>query len=247
MKLGLFVPCYIDQTRPSVARATLALLERLGHEVEVPPLPLCCGQPMANSGYENLGTGCVVDFAREFAAYDHIVSPSGSCVLHLKEALEARHDPLAHRVHELCEFLHDIAKVESLPASFPHRVGLHQSCHGLRGLRLGRASENMEPDFSKPARLLSMVQGLTLVPLDRCDECCGFGGTFSVFEPAVSVAMGRDRIRDHLAHGAEFITSADMSCLMHLGGLLGREAPQVKVLHIAEILAGEGQGIPAMD
>lgn len=238
MRLGLFIPCYIDQLYPQVGKATLSLLTRLGHEVEVPTKPLCCGQPMSNSGYANLGAGCVTDFAKSFASFDHIVSPSGSCVLHLKESLEAQHDPLAHRVHELCEFLHDIAKVESLPGKFPHRVGLHQSCHGLRGLRLGRASECMEPDFSKPARLLSLVEGLRLVPLDRCDECCGFGGTFSVFESDVSVSMGRDRIHDHLRHGAEYITSADMSCLMHLGGLLSREAPQVKVVHIAEIMAG---------
>jgi L-lactate dehydrogenase complex protein LldE len=100
----------------------------------------------------------------------------------------------------------------------------------------------MVPDFSKPAKLLSLIEGLELVPLDRSDECCGFGGTFSAFEKDVSVSMGRDRIRDHVSHGAEFITSADMSCLMHLGGLLAREAPQVKVRHIAEILAGTVDG-----
>lgn len=239
--LGLFIPCYIDQIYPAVGRATWTLLRRLGHEVMVPERPACCGQPMSNSGYSALGEGCVADFASEFDSFDHIVCPSGSCVLHLKEALEARHHPLAPRVHELCEFLHDVEKVSELPASFPHRVGLHQSCHGLRGLGLARCSECMTPDFSKPAKLLRLVKGLELVPLDRPDECCGFGGTFSIFEPDVSAAMGRDRIRDHIANQAEFITSADMSCLMHLGGLLAREAPQVKVMHIAEILAG---GVP---
>jgi L-lactate dehydrogenase complex protein LldE len=239
MKVGLFIPCYIDQLYPQVGRATLSLLERLGYEVDIPSKPACCGQPMSNSGYGQLSEGCVTDFAQEFDGFDHVVSPSGSCVLHLKESLEAAYHPLAHRVHELCEFLHDIAQVTSLPAKFPHRVGLHQSCHGLRGLGLGRCSEQMVPDFSKPAKLLSLVEGLQIVPLDRCDECCGFGGTFSVFEPDVSLSMGRDRIRDHVSHGAEFITSADMSCLMHLGGLLARESPQVKVRHIAEILAGE--------
>ncbi len=238
MTLGLFIPCYIDQLYPQVGRATLSLLQGLGHEVVVPSSPSCCGQPMSNSGYAHLSEGCVTDFGDAFASFDHIVSPSGSCVLHLKESLEARHHPLTHRVYELCEFLHDIAKVTSLPGKFPHRVGLHQSCHGLRGLGLGKCSECMVPDFSKPAKLLSLIEGLELVPLDRCDECCGFGGTFSAFEKDVSVSMGRDRIRDHVSHGAEFITSADMSCLMHLGGLLAREAPQVKVRHIAEILAG---------
>lgn len=253
MTLGLFIPCYIDQLYPQVGKATLALLTGLGHEVIVPERPACCGQPMSNSGYASLSSGCIQDFTEEYAAFDHIVSPSGSCVLHLKESLKARHSPLAHRVHELCEFLHDIAGVQSLSARFPHRVGLHQSCHGLRGLGLGSPSECMVPRYSKPARLLQMVDGLEMIPLDRCDECCGFGGTFSVFESDVSVSMGRDRIHDHLHHGAEVITSADMSCLMHLGGLLSREAPQVKVMHIAEILtagAGElavvGNGLPSL-
>lgn len=240
MKLGLFIPCYVDQFYPQVARATLTLLEGLGHEVVIPAGPACCGQPMSNSGYGHLSEGCVQEFRTQFDRFEYIVSPSGSCVLHLKESLEAGHHPLAHRVHELCEFLHDVAEVKSLPARFPHRVGLHQSCHGLRGLGLAKCSECMVPDFSKPAKLLGMVEGLELVPLDRVDECCGFGGTFSVFESDVSLSMGRDRIQDHITHGAEFITSADMSCLMHLGGLLAREAPQVKVRHIAEILAGEG-------
>lgn len=238
MKIGLFIPCYVDQLYPQVARATLSLLEKLGHEVVVPSGPACCGQPMSNSGYAHLSEGCVTDFCAQFDGLEHIVSPSGSCVLHLKENLEARQHPLAHQVHELCEFLHDVLKITELPVKFPHRVGLHQSCHGLRGLGLGSCSECMTPGVSKPAQLLSLVQGLEIVPLDRPDECCGFGGTFSVFEPDVSLSMGRDRIRDHVTHGAEFITSADMSCLMHLGGLLARESPQVKVLHIAEILAG---------
>lgn len=241
MRLGLFIPCYIDQLYPQVGRSTWELLTRYGHAVEVPESPACCGQPMANSGYAKTGLGCLTDFATSYADFEAVVCPSGSCTLHLKESLEAQHHPLAERVYELCEFLHDVEKVTSLPAAFPHRVGLHQSCHGLRGLGLGRASETMVADFSKPRRLLEMVSGLQIVPLDRCDECCGFGGTFSVFESDVSVAMGRDRIEDHLRHEAEFITSADMSCLMHLGGLLARRAPQVKVLHIAEILAGTGR------
>ena len=238
MTLGLFIPCYIDQLYPQVGKATWSLLSKIGHDLIIPRSPSCCGQPMSNSGYARLGEGCVTDFAAAFAGCECIVSPSGSCVLHLKESLEARHDPLAHRVYELSEFLVDVAQIQSLPVSFPHRVGLHQSCHGLRGLGLGKCSECMGPAFSKPEKLLRMVQGLELIELSRADECCGFGGTFSVFEPDVSVSMGRDRIQDHIQHGAEFITSADMSCLMHLGGLLSRQHPQVKVIHIAEILAG---------
>ncbi|MCC6883530.1 MAG: (Fe-S)-binding protein [Verrucomicrobiales bacterium] len=238
MTIGLFVPCYIDQLYPRVARASWELLTGLGHTVESPEGQTCCGQPLANSGHAAQGEPCVTGFSQLFGQYDAVVGPSGSCVLHLKEHLEQRGDPLAHRIHELCEFLHDIARVERLEATFPHRVGLHQSCHGLRGLGLGRPSECQIPAFSKPARLLGMVGGLELVPLDRADECCGFGGTFSVQESDVSVAMGTDRLADHERHRAEFITSADMSCLMHLGGLASRAGSPVKVIHIAEILAG---------
>ncbi|MDZ4288381.1 MAG: (Fe-S)-binding protein [Prosthecobacter sp.] len=242
MTIGLFIPCYIDQLYPHVGQATVAIIERLGYEVGFPEGQTCCGQPMSNSGYAAMGDDLIRTFSKLFESYEHIVSPSASCLLHLKEKLEARHDPLAHRIHELTEFLHDIVpadRVSRLNAQFPHRVGLHQSCHGLRGLGLARPSECMITDFSKPARLLAAVQGLELVPLDRPDECCGFGGTFAVFEPDVSVAMGRDRIQDHLSHGAEFITSTDMSCLMHLGGLMGRSGARAKAIHIAEILASQ--------
>jgi L-lactate dehydrogenase complex protein LldE len=122
--------------------------------------------------------------------------------------------------------------------TFPHRVGLHESCHGLRGLRLGRASEIAAPAFSKVERLLRGIAGLTLMQLERPDECCGFGGTFAVTEEAVSVRMGRDRLRDHLAHGVEVITGTDMSCLMHLEGLIRRERMPLRVLHVARILNG---------
>ena len=236
MTLGLFIPCYVDQLYPQVGRATHSLLCQLGHEVVVPARPACCGQPMSNSGYASLSEGCVADFRAEFDRFDRIVSPSGSCVLHLKESLEAAHHPLAHRVHELCEFLHDIEKVTGLPARFPHKVGLHSSCHGLRGLGLGKCSECMAPEFSKPAKLLSLVEGLELVPLDRPDECCGFGGTFCVTEEAVSVKMGKDRIKEHNANEVEYIVGADTSCLMHLEGILRRQGSKVQVKHIVEIL-----------
>ncbi len=127
-------------------------------------------------------------------------------------------------------------QVEKLEARFPHRVGIHQSCHGLRGLHLSQMSELVAPQFSKPQHLLNMVQGLELIALDRRDDCCGFGGVFCVAEEAVSVKMGKDRVADHLRNGAEYITSADLSCLMHLEGILHRNKSAVKVVHIAEIL-----------
>jgi L-lactate dehydrogenase complex protein LldE len=146
---------------------------------------------------------------------------------------------LSHKVYELTSFLTDILKVTSLPASFPHKVGFHQSCHGQRGLHLSQMSELVAPAFSKPGSLLNMVKGIEIIPLNRVDECCGFGGTFCVTEEAVSVKMGKDRVDDHLEHGAEYITGVDMSCLMHMEGILHRRGSKVKVLHIAEILNGE--------
>jgi len=136
----------------------------------------------------------------------------------------------------LTSFLTDVLKVTSLPSKFPHKVGMHQSCHGQRGLHLSQMSELVAPYFSKPGSLLNMVEGIELIPLNRADECCGFGGTFCVTEEAVSVKMGKDRVADHLKHGAEFITGVDMSCLMHMEGILHRQGSKVKVLHIAEIL-----------
>jgi L-lactate dehydrogenase complex protein LldE len=136
----------------------------------------------------------------------------------------------------LSEFLTDVLQVKSLSAKFPHKVGVHQSCHGQRGLHVSQMTELVAPPFSKPLQLLNMVDGLELITLDRKDECCGFGGTFCVFEEAVSAKMGKDRIADHIHNGAEYITGNDVSCLMHLEGILRRQQSPVKVLHIAEIL-----------
>jgi L-lactate dehydrogenase complex protein LldE len=241
VKVGLFIPCYIDQFYPQVGIATLQLLEKLGCEVDYPKGQTCCGQPMANSGYEHLTHACNRLFIDHFASYDYIVGPSGSCVLHIKDHL---HDPekeaaaagIRQRIYELTEFLTDVLQVKNLSAGFPYKVGLHQSCHGQRGLGLAQMSELVASPFSKPEQLLKMVEGLEIVELDRKDECCGFGGTFCVTEEAVSVKMGKDRIADHVKHGVQVITGTDVSCLMHLEGILRRQGSPVKVMHIAEIL-----------
>jgi L-lactate dehydrogenase complex protein LldE len=242
MKVGLFIPCYIDQFYPQVGIATLSLLEKLGCEVGYPQGQTCCGQPMANSGFEHLTTGCNTLFVDHFRDYDYIVGPSGSCVLHIKDHLhvDGKEEAATHirqHIYELAEFLTDVLHVESLPAAkFPHKVGVHVSCHGQRGLGLSQMTELVAAPFSKPQQLMNMVEGLELVNLKRTDECCGFGGTFCVFEEAVSVKMGKDRITDHVNNGAEYITGNDVSCLMHLEGILRRQNSPVKVLHIAEIL-----------
>jgi len=244
MTVGLFVPCYVDQFYPNAAIATYQLLEKLGVKVVYPPKQTCCGQPMANSGFEHLTGGCNELFIKNFAEFDYIVAPSGSCVLHVREHLhDDKNEQVAettrHKVYELTSFLTDVLKVESLPAKFPHKVGVHQSCHGQRGLHISSMTELVAPEFSKPGSLLNMVQEIELVHLDRKDECCGFGGTFCVTEEAVSVKMGKDRVADHLRHNAEYITGVDMSCLMHMEGILHRQGSKVKVIHIAEILNAE--------
>lgn len=244
MTIALFVPCYVDQFYPNAAIATYQLLEKLGVKVVYPVNQTCCGQPMANSGFEHLTKGCNELFIKNFAEFDYIVAPSGSCALHIREHLhddenEAIAKDTRYKVYELTSFLTDVLKVKSLPARFPHKVGVHQSCHGQRGLHISSMTELVAPEFSKPGSLLNMVQDIEIVHLDRKDECCGFGGSFCVTEEAVSVKMGKDRVADHLKHDAEYITGVDMSCLMHMEGILNRQGSKVKVIHIAEILNAE--------
>lgn len=241
MQIGLFIPCYVDQFYPKVAIATYELLQKLNCDVRFPMKQTCCGQPMANSGYAHLTKGCDSNFIANFAEFDYIVCPSGSCVLHVKEHLhDENNEELASqmrkRVFELTEFITDILKVEMIPGNFSHKVGMHQSCHGQRGLKLSQMSELNAPFFSKPEQLLSKIKGIELVSLSRKDECCGFGGTFCVTEEAISVKMGQDRIKDHEDHQVEYITGGDMSCLMHLEGILKRQKSPIKIIHIAEIL-----------
>jgi L-lactate dehydrogenase complex protein LldE len=241
MNVALFIPCYIDQFYPRVGIATLELLEKLGCRATYPAVQTCCGQPMANTGCETESTGAYHHFVQTFSGYDYIVAPSGSCTYHIRKHYDIiEQTPTVRHVRErtldLVEFLVDIVKVEKLHARFPYKVGLHQSCHGQRGLRLAQSSERVGPAFSKIRTLLEMVDGLELVELDRPDECCGFGGTFAITEPVISAKMGIDRLADHHRHGAEVITAGDMSCLMHLEGLIKRRKIPLKVMHIAEIL-----------
>ena len=244
MKVALFVPCFIDAFYPEVAIATLELLERLGVEVDYPREQTCCGQPMANSGAQQDAAGTERVFARNFAGYDYIVGPSASCVNHIREhftAIEQTAEVTAIRknTYDLTEFLHDVLGVREFPwAEFPHPVGLHNSCSALRHLHQASISEVRGPAFSKPLALLAGVKGITFVGPQRPDECCGFGGTFSVSEEAVSVRMGQDKVRDHQQAGAEYIVSGDMSCLMHQRGCAQRLGLDVKFIHLAQILNG---------
>lgn len=243
MRVGLFIPCYVDQFYPRVGLATVEVLRRLGVEVDFPRAQTCCGQPMANSGCSLDVTALAESFLRVFSPYPFVVSPSGSCVSmvrnHYDQHLRGKpgFEELKGKTFELCEFLADILKVGEVRGRFPHRVGLHQSCHGLRELRLSRSSERMVRPFDKVRPLLASLEGIQLVDLNRADECCGFGGMFAIDEEAVSCMMGNDRIADHQHGGAEVITGSDMSCLMHLEGLIRRQGTPLRVMHIAEILA----------
>ncbi|HEX4130748.1 MAG TPA: (Fe-S)-binding protein [Pirellulales bacterium] len=240
--VGLFIPCYVDQFYPRVGLATVELLERFGCQVEFPEAQTCCGQPMANTGCADLVAPIARRFVEIFAPYDYVVCPSGSCVSmvrnHYGEYFD--HDPtferLRPRVMELCEFLTEVLGIERVEGRFPHRVGLHQSCHGLRELRLASSSEIVGPAHNRTRRLLESLEGIELSELKRPDECCGFGGTFAVAEEAVSCMMGLDRIADHEQAGTEVLTGNDMSCLMHLEGLLRRQHKPIRVMHVAEIL-----------
>ena len=248
MNVALFVPCYIDQLFPDVAWASLELLEKLGCQVSVMESPVCCGQPMANTGCWDDARPLAESYIENAQDYEYVVCPSGSCtsmiVNHYHDLVgsSSEYEAVQQKTYELSAFLVDVLQVHSLDVSFPYRVGLHQSCHGLRELRLGSSSEVMGQEFSKARQLLELVEGLTLVDLKRKDECCGFGGTFAVSEEAVSCMMGNDRINDHLQAGAEVLTAGDMSCLMHMDGLIRRQNKPLKVMHLAQILAGRKPG-----
>jgi L-lactate dehydrogenase complex protein LldE len=241
MEVALFIPCYIDQLYPRVGLATAELLERNDVTVHFPEAQTCCGQPMANSGFFDDARQLARKMLDVFSPYEHVVCPSGSCTSmvrnHYPELLpgDPRAAALRAKTRELCEFLHDVLQVRPR-GRFAGKVGLHQSCHALRELRVASGSERLVPAYSKTGKLLEGIEGLQLVELTRSDECCGFGGTFTITEEAVSCAMGRDRIADHERAGAEMITGADSSCLMHLEGLLRRDGKKLRVLHVAELL-----------
>jgi len=245
-KIGLFIPCYIDAFFPAVGIATLELLEKLGCSVEYPIEQTCCGQPMANSGFQDDSAATEAHFVDCFKDFDTVVGPSGSCVHHIRLHLDAVEQALQvlkirKATRELVEFLHDDLKISEYPwASFPHKVGVHDSCSAVRALGHTRPSELVyEPYFSKTRELLKKVRGLEIVEIDRVDECCGFGGSFCVTDEAVSAKMGYDRVHDFHRHGVEYIASADMSCLLHMKGVIDRLKLPMKVIHIAQILNGD--------
>jgi L-lactate dehydrogenase complex protein LldE len=235
MRIALFATCLADTMFPAAAKATVALLERLGHEVVFPPEQTCCGQMHINTGYQRDALPLVRRYVQTFQPYDVVVAPSGSCVgsvRHQHEGLAARAEDVAAHTYELSELLIDVLGVEDVGAYYPHRVTYHPTCHSLRVLRVG----------DKPVRLLRQVRGLDLVELPAAEQCCGFGGTFAVKNADTSTAMLADKMRHVLDTGADVCTAGDSSCLMHIGGGLSRLRTGVRTVHLAEILASTEGG-----
>jgi L-lactate dehydrogenase complex protein LldE len=242
VRIALFITCVGDALFPEAGRATVAVLERLGHEVVFPPEQTCCGQLHINSGYRDEGLALARRFVGVFGDHETIVAPSSSCVGNVREivpqlareagdeAFAAQADELGARVFELSELLVRKLGVEDVGASFPHRVAYHPTCHSLRVARVGDA----------PRRLLEHVRGLELVDLSRAEECCGFGGTFSVKNVDTSSAMLDDKCAAVTETGAEVCTAVDGSCLLQIGGGLSRRGARARTLHLAEILASTG-------
>lgn len=242
MKIGLFIPCYVDALYPEVGVATYKLLKSLAIDVDYPLNQTCCGQPMANAGFEKMADSIASRFDQLFDAYDYVVAPSASCAAFVKlyhpRLVKEGHQCLtSKKIMDVVEFLHDVVKPTSLKSKFPHIVSVHNSCHGVRELGLSSPSERNVPQFNKIVDLLRLVDGITICQPERKDECCGFGGMFSVEEPDVSTRMGEDKIARHIATGAEYVTGPDSSCLMHMQGIAKREKKPIKFIHVVQILA----------
>ena len=236
-RVSLFVTCIVDQLFPAVGLAAAEVLERLGYTVDFPEDQTCCGQPAFNSGYRREARQVACRCIETLRNAEYVVVPSGSCASmithHYEELFQKEPErleetrKLAPRVWELSKFLLEVAGAEDLGARFDGVVTYHDSCHGLRELKIKEG----------PRRLLSHVQGLTLREMDIPEECCGFGGTFSVKFPAVSGGMSRTKIESILKTGAETVVGADASCLLQLRGALSRAGAPVRTMHLAEVLA----------
>jgi len=243
VRVAIFITCFNDLLFPDVGRAVVRLLRGLGQDVGFPDGQTCCGQMHFNTGYRDECIPLVRRFTDAFEGYDAVVTPSPSCAAMVRRehptvaarasdqgretGLADRVAALSPRVYELTEFLIDVLGVTDVGAVFPETVTFHPTCHSVRSLGIG----------DRPQRLLAAVDGLTLLELADADHCCGFGGTFAVKNADTSLAMGTDKVSAIVESGARVITSADTSCLMHIGGMLSRAGSPIRVMHLAEILA----------
>ena len=239
MRIAVFITCIGDTLFPEAGKATVRILERLGHQVEVPDGQTCCGQMHLNSGYPAEALTLACRLPELFAGADVVVAPSSSCVGTVRELypelarrsgddeLAELLDELGGRLYELSELLVDVLDVRDVGATFPHRVTYHPTCHSLRLAKVGDA----------PLELLRHVRRLDLVELPRAEECCGFGGTFALKNADTSTAMLADKVASVAETDAEVCTALDGSCLLHIEGGLSRAGAPVRAVHLAEILA----------
>ena len=228
-RVSLFITCVVDQMFPNVGIAMADVLERAGYELDVPEAQTCCGQPAFNSGYRDEARAVAKHFRDVFAHSEYVVVPSGSCASMISHHFADLKIDVAPKVFEFSQFLTEVAKVEDLGSKFEGVVTYHDSCHALRDLRIKEG----------PRRLLRNVRGLELREMDAAEECCGFGGTFSVKFAGISGGMARTKIESIKRTGANTIVSIDSSCLMQLQGVISREGLPFKTMHLAEVLAGK--------
>jgi L-lactate dehydrogenase complex protein LldE len=243
-RVALFVTCLVDLYRPTVGFAALKLLERAGCQVEVPRAQTCCGQPAYNSGDRATARDIARGILDAFGGYDYVVVPSGSCGGMLREHfphlfeddpnLTVRAQALGAKTYELVSFLTDVMGVRRVETAYAGTATYHDGCSGLRELGVK----------AQPRALLGSVAGLTLTEMAEPEVCCGFGGTFCVKYPAISVRMVGDKTRDIAATGADTLLAGDMGCLLNMAGKLKREGSAVKVRHVAEVLAGVTNEVP---
>jgi L-lactate dehydrogenase complex protein LldE len=236
-QISLFVTCIVDQLFPNVGMSVAKVLGEIGYDVTFPAAQTCCGQPAFNSGYRGDARSVALHFLDVFRDSEYIVVPSGSCTAmishHYAELFAGEPKQLEQvrklekKVWEFSRFLTDVAAVEDVGARLESVVTYHDSCHALRELRIRNG----------PRRLLARVKGLELREMDTAEECCGFGGTFSVKFPEVSGAMARTKIESIKRTGASVVVSIDSSCLMQLQGTIRREGLPVTTMHLAEVLA----------
>ena len=236
MEVDIFIPCFVDQLYPQTGFNMIKVLEKLGCKVHYNTNQTCCGQPMYNGGYKNEAIKIAKKFLNDFKGDRYIVSPSGSCIAMVKNSYNEFFEGSASRIkfkkiqvkaYEFTTFLTEILKVEDVGAEFDATVTYHDSCSALRSLGIKEA----------PRRLLMNVKKLKLVEMKESDTCCGFGGTFAIKMEPISSGMVDQKIDNALTTGAEYIVSTDVSCNMHMEGYVKKQKKDIKLIHIADILA----------
>lgn len=236
MKVSLFITCLCDSYYPQVGKAVINILNKYGVQIDFPPQQVCCGQPAFNTGYWNDARGVAKTVLESFKDSEYVVAPSGSCVAFIKEYYPILFEKdsknlalvknLSEKIYEFSQFLVDVLKIDDLTARFPHKVAYHPSCHAMRLLGV----------TIKVIKLLDQVKEMELVKLAHAEDCCGFGGTFSVKLPEISQAIVKEKVTHIIESGASVVTGTDLGCLMNIDGCLKRLGSDIRTLHIAQLL-----------